>query len=168
MKWIIKLSAGGLEVEDKSWRWGQDLVRNQEILDKVRWEEEAGEFWKKAGVKGRVTIKLSKDLIFDKEVGEKEDETAFWAEVPIEPEKMGKLIVKRPGKKWLVATNKNLYEAVVKSLKKVRVTGVFPEGEEKLSFMQVESGWGWWPVVIGLIAAGLIVAGAWWWGLRKP
>jgi len=42
----------------------------------------------------------------------------LFADQPIEPEKMGKLVIKRPGKKWLVAANKNLYEGVAGSLKK--------------------------------------------------
>jgi len=168
MKWTVKLTSGGIEAGGQVWRWGADLVRNQEILDKVKWEKVAEEFWKRATVRGKVRIVLGKDTIFDKEVGEKDDESGFWAEVPIEPEKIGKLVVRRPGKKWLVATNKGLYEAVVRSLKKVKVVGVFPEGEEKESFLASDQGWVWWPVAIGAIVAGAIVAGAWYLGLRNP
>src|SRR3989344_4535970 len=168
MKLVVKLTSGGIEAKGQKWPWGEDLVKNQEILDPARWEKEAGEFWKRAGVRGRVAVVLGKDIIFEKEMGEKDDEKAFWAEVPIEPENMGRLVVKREGKKRLVAVNKGLYEAVVKSLKKVKVIGVFPEGEEKESFLGGNQGWEWWPVIIGGVVALAVVAGAWYLGLRNP
>ena len=46
MKWTVKLTSGGIEAGGQVWRWGADLVRNQEILDKVKWEKVAEEFYR--------------------------------------------------------------------------------------------------------------------------
>lgn len=129
---VIKVSRNGLE-----WIQGgkslplmfpETAVKNEEILDKALAKKAILDFVSKE-IKGKVrevNVVLTDELVFEKTFGVSEGNLEnrieeFWNEVPIEPAKLGKIVV-RGHEVWTAyGTNKELYCLVVEELEKNRI-----------------------------------------------
>lgn len=73
-------------------------------------------------VKGsEAVVVLENSAVYWKEALTAKDEEVFWADVPVDPERMVRLMIAGKRGKWLLAADRNDFEPVVAELEKRKV-----------------------------------------------
>ncbi|OGD85671.1 hypothetical protein A2164_03095 [Candidatus Curtissbacteria bacterium RBG_13_35_7] len=100
--------------------------KDEEIIDQGKIEQLIANFLSKLNLNGyKIIIAVSNELLFEKTIprsdSKKEDQETnkFFAEIPFDPQKIVKKEIKTQNGINLIATNKNLYEAIVHVIQKL-------------------------------------------------
>lgn len=73
-------------------------------------------------VKGSEAVVVLEDsAVYWNEALTAKDEEVFWADVPVEPERMVRLVIAGKNGRWLLAADRNDFEPVVAELEKRKV-----------------------------------------------
>lgn len=131
----LELYLTGFEGPKSKLAFPPEIVKYEEIIDEAKFENLVSTFLQKELASGqRITILLSPDVLFQKTILQKDNNSEeaetqkFAGEIPFDAAKTAQIKVTLADKIFLIATNKKLYLPIVASVQKLasQVEAVIP------------------------------------------